>query len=590
MTAVSRIAAAGAAAFILLYFLTLSAPGLVTYFNPDDAMNLYGSWVQPFSQLLKANLAYFLPSVRPLGGAFYVLLYTLFGWNAPAFTAVRFALLALNLGIAFALVRRVTGSRETAALATLLFACHSAMADLYGSSGTFYDILCFTGYYSALLVYLRKPRNLLLMAVLLVAALNAKEMAISLPAVLVAWNWLDRRPRDWAGPAVAGFLVALFLAGHLAIRGPLSNHPAYTPVFTVSRIRDTALSYVNQVFYAWPGGGDGVVGWFTPLRLALLLAGTYAAARWLRSKPMEFGWWLAALGVSPLLLSTPRPGYALYLPMLGLALYAAVLLIELRARLAGELELPVRAAFCLAVAVALVWVHLTCRQRVISTGPGGETQMRAIASELLRRAPAIRKGSRILFLDTPFEEHTLMEFTHLLYHDRTLQVRAGSGGSLLSDYDYAFEWRDGGLRAIKLPGRTPLRAFIRVQDRDAPDHFVKDIVRDRNGGAYGWTYQNPELDFRVEPAPGLRLVVEFVITEVTFRQTGTQTVEFLVNGTLVGRERYTEPGLKTFQRNLPPACLQGEQARVAMHIAPPYVAAGDGAKLGVLLLAAGFTR
>jgi hypothetical protein len=183
-----------------------------------------------------------------------------------------------------------------------------------------------------------------------------------------------------------------------------------------------------------------------------------------------------------------------------------------------------------------------------------------------------------------------MEFTHLLYHDRTLQVRAGSGGSLLSDYDCAFEWRDGGLRAIKLPGRMPLRAFIRVQDRDAPDHFVKDIVRDRNGGAYGWTYQNPELDFRVEPAPGLRLVVEFVINEVTFRQTGTQTVEFLVNGTLVGRERYTEPGLKTFQRNLPPACLQGEQARVAMRIAPPYVAAGDGAKLGVLLLAAGFTR
>ena len=45
MTAVSRIAAALAAAFILLYFLTLSAPGLVTYFNPDDAMNLYGSWV-----------------------------------------------------------------------------------------------------------------------------------------------------------------------------------------------------------------------------------------------------------------------------------------------------------------------------------------------------------------------------------------------------------------------------------------------------------------------------------------------------------------------------------------------------------------
>lgn len=173
-----------AAALIAVYFLTLAAPGLIAYFNPDDTMNLYPWWASPITRLVKANVLFFSPEIRPLGGAYYLALFSLAGFHAGVFAAARFALLGLNVWIAYRLARLAAGSREAGALAALVFAYHGCMADLYASTGTIYDILCFTLYYSALLVYLRHPRRAVVVAALLIAALNAKEMAVDRKSVV----------------------------------------------------------------------------------------------------------------------------------------------------------------------------------------------------------------------------------------------------------------------------------------------------------------------------------------------------------------------------------------------------------------------
>ncbi len=241
-------------------------------------------------------------------------------------------------------------------------------------------------------------------------------------------------------------VVAPFVIGHFGAKGPLTGQPAYMPVLTASRIRDTALSYINQAFYAWPGGGDAVAGWFTPLRLALFLAGTYALAWLLRSRAMQYGWWLALIDAVPLLITTPRPGYVLYLPLLGCAIYGSVLLIKLRNLGAGKLEAPVRAAFFIAVTVAFVWMHLELRHRVVSQGPGGVYHMRSMAAAM---ADSVPKGSRILLLGMPLDESTWQQFFRLSYRDNSLVIESRPRSTARDSYQFIFEWRENAVAPIE---------------------------------------------------------------------------------------------------------------------------------------------
>ena len=97
---------------------------------------------QSLTSILKANIAYFSPSYRPLGGIFYRPLFAGFGLNPLPFRIACFTLLILNLGLAWWLARLLTHSTEIAALSTLLGAFHPRLVDLYWSTGTIYDILC----------------------------------------------------------------------------------------------------------------------------------------------------------------------------------------------------------------------------------------------------------------------------------------------------------------------------------------------------------------------------------------------------------------------------------------------------------------
>ena len=84
---------------IAVYFISLTSPSLHVYFTPDDLMNLHRSWVFPASQLVKANLLFFLNSdfIRPMGSVWYRTVFHFAGFNAFWFHAANLVVLLANI-------------------------------------------------------------------------------------------------------------------------------------------------------------------------------------------------------------------------------------------------------------------------------------------------------------------------------------------------------------------------------------------------------------------------------------------------------------------------------------------------------------
>src|SRR5204863_490713 len=187
--------------FIAFGWLLLFAHhGLRAQFSGDDLMNLHGYLSRPPASLIVDNLHYWSTSYRPLGGLFYVALYRWFGFDPLPFRAACFGLLALNLSLLWRFTLRLSGSREVAFLALLLAGYHAWLVDLYYSTGTVYDLLCYAFFLGAFNVYLgvrergrdQSWRDVAIVTVLYVCALNAKEMAVTFPVLLAIYEAIYR--------------------------------------------------------------------------------------------------------------------------------------------------------------------------------------------------------------------------------------------------------------------------------------------------------------------------------------------------------------------------------------------------------------
>src|SRR5262245_53299150 len=116
----SRLKTAVAAAGILAWFLAHTWRGLLVFFQGDDMMNMYWAWDTPLWKLFLANLTPFTSVYRPVGAAFYRIMYTVAGFHPAPFRVVCYVLLALNIGLAFRVAKALTESTEIAVLAALL--------------------------------------------------------------------------------------------------------------------------------------------------------------------------------------------------------------------------------------------------------------------------------------------------------------------------------------------------------------------------------------------------------------------------------------------------------------------------------------
>src|SRR4029077_20076687 len=102
---------------------------------------------------------------------------------------------------------------------------------------------------------------------LYLCALNSKEMALTLPLALVAWElWCAPRTGlrvvSLVGPIVlAGVLNLVYLYGKVFGPDPILNAPGYRAVITMHQFFAAHRIYMDELFLSWGGfSWRGVVG------------------------------------------------------------------------------------------------------------------------------------------------------------------------------------------------------------------------------------------------------------------------------------------------------------------------------------------
>src|SRR6266550_6324701 len=203
---------------LIAYFLHFALPALSGGFREDEMMNLGICWCAGALKSLLANIIfwklflcpgdalYYLPLYlyRPGGAVYYLPLYHFFGLDPLPYRIAQISILVLSIPIAYYLARLLASSRSVAFLAVLAFCYHPYVANLVFVGAFIYDVLCGFFYLAALTYYVHfreqniclRPVQLLIFLALYVLALDSKEMAVTLPAIVLIYEVL-KSPR-WA--------------------------------------------------------------------------------------------------------------------------------------------------------------------------------------------------------------------------------------------------------------------------------------------------------------------------------------------------------------------------------------------------------
>lgn len=456
---------------IAAFFFYYAGFGLRAYFSPDDMQNLHKYWMVGFPGVIKANLLYWSSFYRPLGGLFYLPLYSLFGLHPLPYRIVCVTLLLLNLLLLYRFVARLAGSREIGALAVLIACFHAEEMALYISNATIYDILCFTFYFAAFVYYLRvrqsgrllNVRETVVFALLYITSLDAKEMSVTLPVMVAIYELIWHRPasarfldlwtwtrREFRTAAIAAVLTGIYIAGKMLGPDPLIVVQAYQPVFTLHHFLVTSRHYLNQLFY--------LQIWFNTVMTVGIWILLAAGAWLLKSKHLAWCSAFVIVSLLPVSFVPPREGFVLYIPMAGWSTYAATLLVagwnlmcrRLEAGEGGErLRFPVLLTITI---LLLIPAHAKGLQRFQGSPIGPQLRTWHVIQELTRLHPQVTHGSRLLFIDDPFQGDWDMYFIAKLYfNDHSLQVNIQqsaepkSRGDFLEPPDAVFRFQDGTL-------------------------------------------------------------------------------------------------------------------------------------------------
>jgi hypothetical protein len=467
---------AGAVA-IGAYFFWLSGGGISTQFSHDDLMNIYRAWLDPLPRILKENAGFFLypTAYRPFGNLFYHVFFNAFDFHPLPYRLFLLAFLLANLWLVYAVTRRLSGSREIGALTALLHGYHVGFLPLYRNTGTCFDIFCFFFYFCALLFYIRirqqgrllRAREQLGFLVLLIFALNAKEIAVTLPVMIGLYEVFYHPPLQYKPREIAAWVLregrvtcwgALFDLAFIGIKvygpGGTATVGAYKPAIGLSAYLHGLRHDLDEVFITW---GTNVLR--EPVLILLLLVLCWIA--W-RSKISHFRFallfWL--IGVLPVAFIPSRSIYAVYIPLAGFDLCAATLLTQARERLCRLLKRPPLPsgsdlpAFRQVATFALLLLILARIYDLKGAHFYGwldeQNQHIATVTEQLHiQLPKPKTGARILFLKDPFEKDFMSEWatvfiTRLLYRDNSIQtdrfwlMPRKPDAEAMKQYDYIF--------------------------------------------------------------------------------------------------------------------------------------------------------
>jgi hypothetical protein len=321
------------------------------------------------------------------------------------------------------------------------------LADFYYASAASFDLLCFSFFYSALIIYItirlngQSPdaRQSIVILVLYVCGLESKEMAVSLPVMMVMFEiiymgWqgrgiglgLLRRSGLWRLHAATISLTLLYIAGKLAGSHKMTANPGYLPRVSVQVLCDSWAHYLYDLFYQTIR--------FNRVSVIVLFGGTLALAILSRRREMRLAWCVTTICAVPFLFINPRGFFVMYVTLPGWYLYAGSVLVWIReaagnrlARIGGAARgWGVSGAWVLFMLVAAIIVPFHGLEKSVGNTwiDGAFDQTRPVLEELASRYPIMPQGAKLLFVSDPFErdDYILYFICVLRYRDRDIRV------------------------------------------------------------------------------------------------------------------------------------------------------------------------
>jgi hypothetical protein len=481
-------------ALLVAYFLYFALPALREGFRDDEMMNMAICWRAGAVECLLANVLFWKPFYvsggalynlplylyRP-GGAFYYLpLYHFFGLNPLPYRVLQVSVLTASIPIVYYLSRRLTCSRSIAFLAVLALCYHPGLANLVFVGAFIYDVLCGFFYFAALAYYIHfrnegvslQPLQLLGFLVLYICALNCKEMAVTLPVIILIYEFL-RSPRwadwkaffDWirssAAPSlIAGVLTAFYVYGKTHGSGSLASVDPYRPSYSWHNFMASNARFVGELLFA----GQAI----TPVTLLALWTVVFIYAFVRRDRSLQLmAFWIVIVPLPMAFIVPIRGGAPLYLLLFGWAMIFATIAFDLITllfklsvfianRVPGLVTGPIvgaasnkgslrvfRMIATLLIAFALAAFTYRENQRLqfpwFRLGEKTSHIVQTLRSLDLHPAP----GSRILLLVKenfiPYKWHSFF-VASLIWNDRSLRIWAESASELTpqqeADVDY----------------------------------------------------------------------------------------------------------------------------------------------------------
>jgi hypothetical protein len=455
------------AAFLLAWFWFFSWDGLRAHFSPDDMMNIDSFyWTPGWRRLLVSQFLLWRGYYRPMGGLFYLPILSGWGLNPLPYHVALSVVLLLNVWLVYRLARLLGAEWPAAALAALVACYHAGLSNLYYNTAFVYDALCGCFYFGALLYYVRiraagrfpGARQTVIFAALLACALNSKEMALTLPAALLAYEWCYQRPLGRGAAkmvGLAGVLVLLDLYGKVWGVDALTGMEGYRPVFSLERVQDFQRTFLGDAVFLHAGRGGILAFWAVV---------TYLAWRPGARTVLRFCWLFLLLAPLPIEFLPGKSQACLYIPLIGGAVFAAVVLVDIaraaagflsREPLLGRLGQPALFAVLLAAAV-FYWGRVNLNRKIVDAKPvmaalGRQTA--EVIEQFRELHPQVSSGSHVVFLNDPFQEWDMLFIADLWFRDRSITVHLQKKTPLapaeLAGIPYWFDYRDGRLVRLK---------------------------------------------------------------------------------------------------------------------------------------------
>jgi hypothetical protein len=463
------------ALIVLAYFFRYATVGLSAGFAADDPMNIYYYWSGGAGQLLRNLGLFFTTYMRPMGGVYYSLLYHFFGLNPLPYHLAIVCLLLLNTCLAYRFGALITGSRLAGGLCSFLVAFRAGLIHLYFQPSFIYDILCFTFYFLAFNFYLSvrtrgarmtKWRTAAFL-LLYIGALESKEMAVTLPALMLLYEALWRPPARWSvssaatwaktealTPLFAGVVTLAFALGKTFGSDSLLRMEAYTPVFTVNRYFESTSRFLNTLFY------QSIRDGFFNARTVILVAVLLLAIAWrLRQRHLFLMWFFIFIAPLPIAFLPFRGGASLYIPLAGWAVFAGSVLVALsgaiaRRRILRRVPVAVMQGALVLCAVAAQWGVTAHHTAGIGLWVRSQNQLTASVIQQIRSLqPSVRPGATIYVINDVFDGYDTQFLFELTYHDRSVHVLLDRYARLkpaeIERMDYVFTFENGKLKRLK---------------------------------------------------------------------------------------------------------------------------------------------